>query len=265
MNNQVIQISDLHLFFSLILVLIAGSVSALFKLGLLKTLIWGSFRTIIQLMLIGYVLKSVFSLNSIWIICLLLLIMCIIAARESVKRVKTIIVKNSFILSFFALTASMVLVSTIVCAIIIQPTPWYTPRVLIPVAGMILGNSMNGIALTLERILSESSIRSAEIETRLLLGATKWEAVRVVARSAIRSGMTPIINSLMVVGIVSLPGMMTGQILGGVDPMISVRYQIVVMFMITAAVAMGSLIIIAFTYSRIFTEEDALRKEFILS
>jgi putative ABC transport system permease protein len=124
---------------------------------------------------------------------------------------------------------------------------------------MILGNSMNGIAISLDRLYSEARSRSAEIEAMLTFGATPWEAIRSIVREAIRAGMTPTINSLMVVGLVSLPGMMTGQILGGADPQEAVRYQIVVMLMIAAAVAIGCLILVGLSYKKLFNRDGALQ------
>jgi putative ABC transport system permease protein len=123
---------------------------------------------------------------------------------------------------------------------------------------MILGNSMNGISLSLDRLVSEVKARVSEVESLLSFGATPWEAVRGCAKVALRAGMTPTINSLMVVGLVSLPGMMTGQILGGTDPQQAVRYQIVVMLMITAAVAIGCLSLVMMYYKRLFTLDDAV-------
>jgi putative ABC transport system permease protein len=99
------------------------------------------------------------------------------------------------------------------------------------------------------------------VETRLSLGYTPWESLRPLVRTALRTGMTPMINALMVVGIVSLPGMMTGQILAGADPLTAVRYQIVVMLMIAASVTIGCLILVMLSYRRCFTEEDALRPD----
>jgi putative ABC transport system permease protein len=123
---------------------------------------------------------------------------------------------------------------------------------------MILGNAINGIALSLDRLYSEVQANRDEIEALLAVGARPWEAASDQAREALRAGMTPTINSLMVVGVVSLPGMMTGQILGGVDPLEAVRYQIVVMLMITTAVAIGAMILIALSFRRLFTKDMAL-------
>ena len=129
---------------------------------------------------------------------------------------------------------------------------------MIPIFGMLVGNSMNAIALSLDRMYSEIYAHLDQVEQLLCFGATPWEAVIVYARKAVTAGMTPTINSLMVVGLVSLPGMMTGQILAGMNPVEAVRYQFVVMIMMAAAVSIGCLLIVGFSYRRMFNEDLAL-------
>lgn len=114
-----------------------------------------------------------------------------------------------------ALFVSPFLVGIIVVALIIRPEPWYSARVGIPIFGMILGNSMNGIALSLDSLYGATRARLAEVGERLAFGATPWEAVQACVKKAVRTGMTPTTNAMRVVGLVSLPGMMTGQGLGG--------------------------------------------------
>jgi len=264
MNYGVVPITDFQLALSVILVVIAGAISSALKLGLLKSLVWGTVRTFIQLTFIGYVLKYVFTLNNIWLIFGMIVLMCFIAARASVRRTPNV-PRYPVTMAFWSLFTSTMLVGMVVVRLIIDPTPWFTARIVIPMFGMILGNSMNGIALSLDRLYSEAYARTGEIETLLAFGATPWEAVRGCVKEAMRAGMTPTINSLMVVGLVSLPGMMTGQILGGADPSEAVRYQIVVMLMITCAVAIGCLMLVGFSYKRLFTPEGALRCEILRS
>ncbi|MGQ9557685.1 MAG: ABC transporter permease [Desulfurispora sp.] len=257
-NAGVVPISNWQLALTVILVLISGGVAVWLRLGLLKPLLWGTVRTFVQLTLIGYVLTYIFAVNSPWLVLAMLLVMCLVAARTAVQRTPNVS-NYSYWLGFVSLTASTFLVGSIVVELIISPVPWYSARMVIPIFGMILGNSMNGIALSLDRLYSEVRARAGEVETLLACGATPWEAVRDCVQVAVRAGMTPTINSLMVVGIVSLPGMMTGQILGGADPLQAVRYQIVVMLMIAAAVALGCLLLVLLSYRRMFNGEGALR------
>ncbi len=257
METEVYQITNFHLALSVILVLIVGVISALLRLGLLKSLLWGTFRTFAQLILTGYVLVWIFRINSPYLLIAILLIMCFFGTRTAVKQTRGV-ADYSGILAYISLTVSGFLVTFMVTELIIDVDQWYEARIVIPIAGMVIGNSMNGLALGLDRLYSEVRNNVSEIEALLSLGATPWESVRWRLREALRAGMMPTINTMMVVGIVKLPGMMTGQILSGVDPILAVRYQIVVMLMVTAAAAMGALMMILFSYRRLFNSEGAL-------
>ncbi|MCL6558639.1 MAG: iron export ABC transporter permease subunit FetB, partial [Firmicutes bacterium] len=210
------------------------------------------------LTLVGYALTYIFAMNNLWFIIVIVTIMCYIASRTAVKRTPNVPDFPS-VLAFVSILVSTYLVGSIVTVLIISPEPWYSARIVIPIFGMILGNSMNGIAISLDRLYSEARSGAAAIEAMLTFGATPWEAVRTSVRESIRAGMTPTINSLMVVGLVSLPGMMTGQILGGADPIEAVRYQIVVMLMIAAAVAIGCLLLVGLSYKKLFNKDGALK------
>lgn len=260
MNAQVVPISDLNLTLSVILVLIVGAVSASLKLGLLKSLAWGTVRTFLQLLLMGYALLWIFRIDSPALVGLILLLMIFFAVRIVKKRIPDS-KQCSASLVFFSLAASTFLVTLIVTGLVISAEKWYAARLVLPIAGMVLGNSMNGITLGLDRLYSEIRGNSAEIEALLSLGATPWEAVQGRVREALRAGMTPSINSMMAVGLVFIPGMMSGQILGGVDPLTAVRYQIVVMLMVSAAAALGCLLLLTLSYRRCFTTEGALKAE----
>jgi len=255
MDYGMLPISNAQLTLSLVLILIAGLVSAFLKLGLLKSLVWGTIRAFAQLMLIGYTLAYIFEINRLSVIIPIILLMCLIATIEASKRIDAPGQKLT-LLTFSALSASTFLVGIIVVTVIIGPEPWYSARVMIPIFGMILGNSMNAVSLALDRMYSEVRSHAAEVEELLCFGALPWEAIKIPARKAIKAGMTPILNSLMVVGLVSLPGMMTGQILAGADPREAVRYQFVVMVMIAAAVAIGCLIVVGLAYRKMFTPDD---------
>jgi putative ABC transport system permease protein len=257
MNYSYIPISNAQLALSLALVLITGLISTLLQLGLLKPLLWGTVRAFVQLTLIGYVLTYIFKINNLYVILPIILLMSFVASREAARRNKKV-PYNTMLFSFLSLTASTFIVGLIVVGLIISPQPWYSARVMIPIFGMILGNSMNAIALSLDRMYAEIHSHVDQIEQLLCLGASPWEACREYLRRALQAGMMPTINSLMVVGLVSLPGMMTGQILAGMNPQDAVRYQFVVLIMIAAAVAIGCLCIIGFSYRKMFTEDMAL-------
>jgi putative ABC transport system permease protein len=139
--------------------------------------------------------------------------------------------------------------------------PWYNPRYLIPLFGMIVGNAMNAAALAAERLRSEMEARRAEVEAWLALGASPERAAREPVRRSLVAALIPTVNGLMVVGIVSLPGMMTGQILAGSSPVTAVRYQIVVMFMLASSVAVTATLVTLWYRRTFFTETEQLRTE----
>ena len=136
--------------------------------------------------------------------------------------------------------------------VLVGVRPWYSPQYAVPLLGMILGNTLTGISLGLDRLGGELAARRAQVEALLALGATRWEAARCPIQEAVRTGLIPILNSMMVVGIVSLPGMMTGQILAGASPLEAVKYQIVIMFLIASGTALGTVSVVLLSYRRLF-------------
>ena len=134
---------------------------------------------------------------------------------------------------------------------------WH-PQYFIPLAGMVAGNSMTALGLSLDRLLSDLKTKRDLVEMRLCLGATPVEASQDIFRDALKAGMIPSINSLAGVGIVFLPGMMTGQILSGEDPMLAIRYQIVVMFMLVASTALTVSMVLGIVRQRCFSPGQQL-------
>ena len=250
---NVIEISPLQLALCLIFVLIAGTGSVVFKLRLEKDLAWGTVRTFAQLFLVGYVLKFVFRLHDPYLVLLLFLWMIFWAAQTIRGRIQEKEVRF-FLPTFISMTASYTVVTLLVTSAVVQVKPWYTPQYFIPLGGMIVGNSMNAITISLERLLSDIRKRRDEIELALSLGATYQEATGDLLRDVVKAGMIPSINALMSVGLVSLPGMMTGQILAGADPMTAIKYQIVVMLMLVAATAIGTIFVVHVVRRRCFTK-----------
>lgn len=255
-------ISTFQLFLSLSLVLGAGILSAALKIGVLKHLAWATFRTFVQLSLIGYALRYIFQLDHPLVIIALIGVMTLLAARAAVARMKNVPFQPTWIAAL-SLAAGTYLIGTFACAFLINADRWWTAKISVPIAGMILGNTLNGVSLSLDRFVSDLRQRSSEIEQLLCLGYTPWEAVRRPMRAAIKAGMTPILNSLMIAGLVSLPGMMTGQILAGADPLKASRYQIIIMMMVTASVAIGTLLLVTLSYRKCFTSDAALTEKIL--
>ena len=181
----------------------------------LKSSLYAIFRMIIQLLLIGYVLTYIFETNSNYVVIAVLSIMLLSASWISL-RTTSLPRKILFINAVSAMVIGGVSVLIIMTQAVLMIDPWYSPSYLIPLAGMIFANCMNGISLAAERLESELSQGKSFKEAKVI---------------ALKTSLIPITNMLLAVGLVSLPGMMTGQILSGVSPMIAVRYQIMVMCM----------------------------------
>jgi putative ABC transport system permease protein len=254
----IIDISYGQLLLSLIFVLIAGIASMRMSLGLERDIFWGTVRTFAQLFLVGYILKYVFSLYNAYIVLFIFTGMILFAAITIKGRVRERSVPY-FLPTFFSMFISYMIVTIIVTTLIISVKPWYQPQYFIPIGGMIIGNSMTAIAVTLERIFSDVRAKRSEVELYLSLGADHVEATSEITREAVKAGMIPSISSMMAVGIVFLPGMMTGQILAGVDPVISIKYQIVVMLMLVGSTAIGSIIIASISRNLCFNKAEQLK------
>lgn len=215
------------------LLLITVGVSAYLKLGLTKTLLMAGVRTVVQLSTIGLILAWVFARESAWQVLTILTIMTLIASISAKNRVKKPY-QGLLLDSIISLTLATFLVTLVAMVLILKVSPWYRPQYVIPILGLILGNSLTAISLTMSELVNALHDKQTQIKSHLSLSATPFEAVHGLIKSAVLSGLTPTINSMLVVGLVSLPGMMTGQILAGADPTQAVRYQIITMFLICA-------------------------------
>lgn len=259
-----VPISSGGLILSAFLVFIAGAISLLFRLKLESKLAVATVRSVIQLTLIGYVLTWIFDENRDPLVLIpLVLVMITVASRSAVQRASKT-VKGAAWLTFTTLMISALFTTVTVTAVIVRVEPWYKARYFIPLLGMVLGNGLTGISLCLDQALNHLKDKRELIEMELAHGATAWEASRDILSGAVYRGMIPIINSMTVVGLVSLPGMMTGQILAGADPLNAVKYQIVVMFMICTVTSLSCLMLVLFIFKRLFNERHQLRAEQIL-
>lgn len=203
-------------------------------LGLEASLAIATGRTVIQLIGVGYILFVVFALNDPFAVLAVLLVMLTIATITARNRISKKIPQLLYVV-FGAIFFSTALTLSYTNLLIIQPESWYEPQYLIPLAGIVLGNAMNGAAIAGERLVSTISSSRLEIETHLSLGATPQQAVATYRKDAIRAGLIPTLNQMMVVGVVTLPGIITGQLLSGIDPLNAASYQILIMFMLAFA------------------------------
>ena len=240
------------------LMLVNVGLSWALRLGLARGLIVASLRMSAQLLLLGLVLDWVFGLNRPAPLLAIALGMTTLAAVSAVNRTKRRFA-GIYWDAFVSVLGAAFLVTGVALTAIVRVDPWFEAQYAIPLLGMVLGNVLNGISLALERFTEGVVSRRAQIETLLALGASRWEAAHDLVRDALRIGMIPTINSMLVMGIVSLPGMMTGQILAGAAPADAVRYQIVIMFMIASATALGGAGVTLLAFRRLFDARHRLR------
>ena len=253
-----VQLTPWDLALAALLLLVPAAISIAMKLGLEKNLAIASVRTVVQLAFIGLVLEWVFSADRWFYVVPMLLVMLFFASRAAIKRSSRRF-PGAYVTAFGALTLATAVTTFSVTEIVIGVDNWYEPQYVIPLLGMLLGNGLTGISLSLDRMLSDMVSQKRAIEARLAIGATLWRACRPWIRAGLRNGMIPVINSMMIIGIVSLPGMMTGQILAGVPPADAVAYQILIMFMIAAATALGVIILCLIAFRAVSDPEHRVR------
>ncbi|MBI4879572.1 MAG: iron export ABC transporter permease subunit FetB [Planctomycetes bacterium] len=240
MNAVQLDIADLSL--AALLVLVNAALSLAFALGLERRMLLATARMVVQLLLVGAVLKALFAAVSPLWTGVAALAMVLFAGREVMARQER---RLKGVWAYGLGTSSMLLAAVLVTVFAlstqVRPDPWYDPRYALPLLGMILGNTMTGVSLGLHALSSGLHTRRTAVEAQIALGATRWQATRPVARAALLSALMPIINAMAATGLVSLPGMMTGQILAGADPAQAVRYQMLIMFLIAGGTTLGAL------------------------
>ena len=256
----VLSATDLGVAAALVLLLAALSYAG--RLRLSGVLLVSAGRALVQLTLIGYILHIVFDLQSALYVFAIALVMLLVAAREIMarqhRRLRGWWGFGTGAVSLFVSSFCVMLTALLA---IIHIEPWYHPQYLIPIMGMLLGNTMNGIALSLDRLLEDAWNERGLIEARLSLGHSASMAISGLRQKAMRAGLIPLINAMAVAGIVSLPGMMTGQILAGSPPLEAAKYQILILFLITAATGFGAWGAVWLAGRRLFDRRQRLRLE----
>lgn len=260
MNKETIVLSNWDIAFSATLIVGLGFLLAAYRLRTTKPLFIAAVRLIVQLQIIGYVLKFLFKENRLEYVAVMAAVMLLIASREIISRQRRRFTGwRGFSLGAGTLFVSSFAVALFGLLVVVRPDPWYMPQYAIPMLGMIMSNTMSAISLTMDRLTTAVYDNHAVIEQRLALGHSSHEVVKPYARDAIHTGITPVINSMATAGIVALPGMMTGQILAGEEPTEAVKYQIVIWFFIAAGVGFGMAASLKMMSTRLFDARQRLR------
>ncbi|MBG6289947.1 MULTISPECIES: ABC transporter permease [Pseudomonas] len=255
-----LQLSVPELALAALLILAAAALSWALRLGLQRTLLVSAARLVVQLVLVGLFLRQVFALSSPWLTALVVAVMLGAATFEVGSR------QRRRLTGFWHLGigGGAVGIATLGIALFalagsLRPTPWYDARHAIPLVGIILGTAMNAASLALNQVFASVTRERAAIEARLALGADRHTALSGLIRRALYTGLIPTLNQMAAAGIITLPGIMTGQILAGMDPLDAARYQILLMFLLAGAGFIAALGAVYLSLWRLTDPRERLR------
>ncbi len=239
--------------------LLAAGLLALNGFSATRTFLINGLRMVIQLALVGVWLSWVFAQGSFFWVGVVWLIMLLFAGYEVHKRQHYPFQRGgSIVIGLIALLMTALVLVVLVLVIVVEPVPWYQPQYAIPLLGMVLGNSMTAVGLALDQITRLAHTQRAAVEAQLALGYTSKRAMAFIRQQSLHTALIPIVDMLAAAGIVSLPGMMTGQILAGVNPMEAVKYQIMIILLIAASTAFGSVIAVFLGQRFLFDARDRM-------
>jgi putative ABC transport system permease protein len=247
----------------LIPVVVVVAISVAFKLGQVRRISIATARSVVQLLAVGLVIGWVFERNTWYWVVGLLTLMTLVAGFTAAGRMGYRVGRLSWVMSFVlgSVTAVALLYYT---QVVIGIHAWDS-RYLIPLGGMMLGNAMTAAALAVERITSDLLREHGDVEVYLALGGSPWQAALPAMRRAVAAALTPTINAMLVVGIVKLPGMMTGQMLGGSGPFQAALYQLLILTGIVFCDSLSATLSVLIVRRGLFTrawqlDRDALRR-----
>ncbi|MGR5323882.1 ABC transporter permease [Vibrio sp. DNB22_17_1] len=260
--NSVVDIAWLELLLFSSILLIPLAINVRYKLGIAKATAISVIRMTLQLVLVGMYLEYLFQLNSLLINTLWLAVMIVVGASSIID--KTNLPKYPLMLPLItALTLSLLPLLMITTIGLIRPEPFYNAQYIIPLAGMLLGNSLSSNIVALQNLFSAFEQRKSEYEAAISLGATPKYASFPFVQEAIRKSLAPILASMATTGLVTLPGMMTGQILAGSNPMIAIKYQLIIMLAIFVMLCVSVVICLEMTLHYVQTKEGRIKVTFI--
>ncbi|KAG1121324.1 hypothetical protein G6F42_012540 [Rhizopus arrhizus] len=246
-------------------ILVNGVISLVLGLQLEKTLIIAAIRCLVQLTLMGFILEDVFKTRHPALVMLMTFVLIFLGAYETVYNKSKQTYKGMFISVLLSSGIATLVVGIIGTRYAMKQSPFWIPEIFIPTMGMLLGNAMSGMAVALSSCLSSVGTRKEQIETYLAFGASRWEAGQSIAIEAVRLSMLPTINQMSVIGLIAIPGMMTGQILGGAPVSNAVKYQQIIMFLISASTALGVLSAVVSCIRVVIDSRHRLRPEKIIN
>ncbi|PSL44397.1 putative ABC transport system permease protein [Salsuginibacillus halophilus] len=259
MNDGIIDLTLWQLAAAYGFVLILLAIVKVRRIPRQREILISTIRMTLQLLLVGYILMYVFENPNPFITTAIVLVMVTFAIYNIFKRVRGELSKRLKWMVAYSMLGGTIFSLLYFNFIVIQFSPWYDPRYFIPIAGMIIGNSMTGVTLGVQTLLDGMKDQRHRVEAALMLGATPKEATRKIVNQSFDSAILPTINAMVGTGIVFLPGMMTGQILAGVDPVIAIEYQIAILLGVSGAVALTVIMFVQNAYKVFFNEASQLK------
>lgn len=251
--EQSLEINNISLLLSTALLLIAILVAYKEKLGLGNDILIAGVRALVQLFIIGYVLEYIFAVDNFFLTLIMVLFMVFNASFNAHKRSEGI--PNSLVISLTSIGAGTAITLTI---LVFSGSIDWIPSQIVPITGMIASNAMVAIGLTFRSLNSKFTDQRQQVLEKLALGATERQASATVISESVKTGMAPSIDSTKTVGLVSLPGMMSGLIFAGVSPTVAIRYQIVIMFMLISVTSISSILASYMAYRNFYNEQKQL-------
>lgn len=256
--DDIIDLTLLQLLAAYIFVLILFIIFKIKGIPREKEILIGSLRMTIQLILVGYLLAYVFEKGHVLYTIIIIVVMEIFAIFNVFTRVKIELSTDLKKVIATGMITGTLLGIIYFMVIVLQPSPWYEPRYFITIGGMMIGNSMTGIALAVDRLVDGMGSQRHLVEGALMLGATPKVACKEIINSSFDAAILPTLNSMLGMGIVFLPGMMTGQILAGMSPLVAIEYQIAIMLGITGCVSLTVFIFVQWAYKTFFNKYNQL-------
>lgn len=241
------------------LLVIDGALSLWLRLRFHRALAIATVRMVVQLVAVGYLLRFVFAERSASLTAIVLLVMALIAVREAAVRPVRRLAGGNLWVALPNVLGVVMLTTAFALMTAIRPDPWYDPRYAIPVGGILLGNILNASSIALAGVLDNVGLRREAVEAQLMLGRTFREASAPVVSRAIHSAMVPVINQMVAAGIITLPGTMTGQMLAGADPVEAVKYQILLIILLTGSSCLAAVGTAFLAASRLTDDRQRLR------
>ncbi|OZG63351.1 ABC transporter ATP-binding protein [Bifidobacterium lemurum] len=258
MGSATYSIDIWGLLVAMLMVVAAAAVSGIMRMGVGRTLLWSACRALLQLCAMGFVMGFVIRANNPWLVFALIAVMLVAGVQITLSRAKGV-PKGLAGPVLLSLVVTMTMMIALVAELIVRPQPWYAPQLVVPLTGMLLGNTVSALAVGLSRFYESMGERRDEIDTLLALGASKWEAAQPSVVSSIRLGLLPTTASLASSGIVTIPGMMAGQVIAGGDPLDAAKYQFVILAAIAALTLLADSLIMLMVYKTCFTADDQYR------